>query len=290
MVSLLLGVPIEPVVGFMKKLWGHAQVHLRVPQMNMTEIDRQVMKESLHISTLLVPGSEAVNGGRMAQVVNTRLLAYIRSADTGMIAQDTESVLERIWLDLLPRRRGEKWSVGWLPRRQSKGTLSQNLSQLRSHGDQSRLAELCIPYRQDRLIQVYVGASQICCFPQTQGSPVERQNHRADGHCSQKGTPRIEFDHLKKTADLFRRVDVGRESWRALWHYHRKRHFGNVIATQGVSKEAPQTAQLGEPRLGDWPGFTQESIDMPKLNTRNAGSRTDGSAKSPKYRRIRYEW
>jgi hypothetical protein len=60
--------------------------------------------------------------------------------------------------------------------------------------------------------------------------------------------------------------------------------------TQGISKEASQTAQLGEPRLGHWPSFTQESIHMPNLDSRNAGSQTDGSAEGPKNRRIRYEW
>ena len=43
MASLLSGIALESLAGFTKKLGRHAQVHLRVTQMDVTQIDRQVM-------------------------------------------------------------------------------------------------------------------------------------------------------------------------------------------------------------------------------------------------------
>ena len=77
MASLLPGIALEALAGFTKKLGRHAQVHLRMLQLDVTQIDRQVMQEPLYVGTLLIPGGETVNGERMAQVVNSWLfLAY----------------------------------------------------------------------------------------------------------------------------------------------------------------------------------------------------------------------
>jgi hypothetical protein len=66
MASLLPGITLEALAGFTKKLRGHAQVHLRVPQMAVAQIDREVMQKPLHIGTLLIPSGEAVDGKRVA--------------------------------------------------------------------------------------------------------------------------------------------------------------------------------------------------------------------------------
>ena len=79
MVSLLSGIALEALAGLTKKLGRHAQVHLRVPQMDVAQIDRQVMQEPLYVGTLLIPGGETVNGERMPQVVNSRLLTCRQS-------------------------------------------------------------------------------------------------------------------------------------------------------------------------------------------------------------------
>jgi len=86
MASLLPGIALEALAGLTKKLGRHAQVHLRVPQVDVTEVNRQMRQEPLYVGTLLIPGGETMNGERMAQVVNSRLLSCIRSADTGTIA------------------------------------------------------------------------------------------------------------------------------------------------------------------------------------------------------------
>ena len=64
-------------------------------QMDVAEIDRQVMQESLYVGTLLIPGGETVNGERMAQVVNPRLLACVSPTDACAIAQSSEVQFER---------------------------------------------------------------------------------------------------------------------------------------------------------------------------------------------------
>jgi hypothetical protein len=65
MAALLPGIALEALAGFTKKLGRHAQVHLRMPQMDMAEVDRQVMQKPLHVGTLLVPGGETVNCERV---------------------------------------------------------------------------------------------------------------------------------------------------------------------------------------------------------------------------------
>ena len=64
-------------------------------RMDVAQIDRQVMQESLHVGTLLIPGGETVNGERMSQVVNPRLLACVSPADACAIAQNSELAVER---------------------------------------------------------------------------------------------------------------------------------------------------------------------------------------------------
>jgi hypothetical protein len=55
MASLLSGIALEALAGFPKKLGRHAQVHLRVPQFDMAQIDRQLMQEPLYVGALLIP-------------------------------------------------------------------------------------------------------------------------------------------------------------------------------------------------------------------------------------------
>jgi len=55
--------------------------------MDMAQINRQVVEESLHVGTLLIPGRETVNGEGMPKVMNPRLFARaIASTDTGAMA------------------------------------------------------------------------------------------------------------------------------------------------------------------------------------------------------------
>jgi hypothetical protein len=51
-------------------------------------------------------------------------------------------------------------------------------------------------------------------------------------------------------------------------------------------EEAPQAAQLEEPRRGHRPAFAQKSIHMLRANTGNASSRAAGTAESPENYRI----
>jgi hypothetical protein len=65
MASLLPGIALEALAGLTKKLGRHTQVHLRVPQLAVAQIDRQLVQESLDVGTLLIPRGEAMNGERM---------------------------------------------------------------------------------------------------------------------------------------------------------------------------------------------------------------------------------
>ena len=77
-------------------------------QMDVAEIDRQVMQEPLHVGTLLIPGGETVNGERMAQVVNPRLLVRVSPTDARAIAQNSEVLFERPRVDGAARPRSRK--------------------------------------------------------------------------------------------------------------------------------------------------------------------------------------
>jgi len=67
MVSLLPGIAFKALAGFMKKLGRHAQVHLRVPQVDMAEINRQVMHKSLYIGACLIPRRESMDSEGVAE-------------------------------------------------------------------------------------------------------------------------------------------------------------------------------------------------------------------------------
>ena len=96
----------------MEKFRRHARVHLRVPQTDMAEIDRQVMQESWHVGALLIPRRKTVNGECMTKVMNPRLLArVVGSTDPCIIAQNAKDVLECIRLDGDTRPRREEGSL-----------------------------------------------------------------------------------------------------------------------------------------------------------------------------------
>jgi hypothetical protein len=212
MVSLLPGIALEALASLTEKLGRHAQVHLRVSWTDVAQIDRQLVQESLHVGTLLIPGGETMNGESMPQVVNSRLLACSTgTTDTCTIARGPEVLFEHPYVDGAAFQGCEKGSLNWPPSRLRAIVLDQGPPQLRSHGNQPRLPELRVPNHQNRPVQVHVGASQVYCFTQTQANPIVNQNHRADRRWLQDDAPWMGFDHLKKTTKFLPRVDVGNE-------------------------------------------------------------------------------
>jgi hypothetical protein len=111
MTALLSGIMLEALAGLTKKLRRHAQVHLRGLQMNVTEIDRQVMQESLYVGTLLIPGGETVNGEGVPQVVNPRLLACVSPTDACAITQKSELQFQPLYGDGAARLGREKRGI-----------------------------------------------------------------------------------------------------------------------------------------------------------------------------------
>jgi len=141
----------------------------------------------------------------------------------------------------------------WPSLRPRSVVLKQGPVQLRSHGNQSRLAELRVPNGQDRPVQVHVGPSQMCRFVQTQAGSIVHQNHRSDRRWLQDTFAPWGLDHFEKAAEFFPRVNVGNECRWLLRHYGRKRGSGDITTAQSILEEAPQAAQLEEPCRGHSP-------------------------------------
>jgi hypothetical protein len=62
MADLLRGVLFKAIASLLQEFRGHAQVHLRGPDMDMAEINRQEREQPLHIRALPIPGGQPVNG------------------------------------------------------------------------------------------------------------------------------------------------------------------------------------------------------------------------------------
>jgi len=91
-----------------------------------------------------------MNGERMPQVVNARLLACSTgSAYTCAIARNPEVRFEHPYVDWAALHSCEKGSVGLPPSRPRAIVLNQSLAQLRPHGNQSGLSELRVPNHQN---------------------------------------------------------------------------------------------------------------------------------------------
>ena len=117
------------------------------------------MQEPLHVRILLIPCCETMNGERMSQVVNSRLLACVSSADAREIAQISEMILKRVARDGIARPSCKKWGIGWPMFWPSTVILNQCSCQLRSYGNQSRFAEFRVLNRQERPVQIHIGTS-----------------------------------------------------------------------------------------------------------------------------------
>lgn len=103
-----------------------------------------------------------MNGERMSKVVNSRLLMCVRSTDARVIAQSSELRFESPVPNGAASLCREEGGIGWPSFRPSAVILNQDPVQLRSHGNQSRLAELRVPNRQHGRTQIHVGASEVC--------------------------------------------------------------------------------------------------------------------------------
>jgi hypothetical protein len=65
MAFLLPDVALEAEVGLVQKFGRHTEIHLRVPEMDVAEVDRQMMNQPLYIRALPIPGRETVNRERV---------------------------------------------------------------------------------------------------------------------------------------------------------------------------------------------------------------------------------
>ena len=93
---VLSGIALESPAGLLQKFRRHAEIHLRMADVNMPQVDGQKRQQPLHIGPLLIPRRHAMHGERVTQVVNPGLLGAVCSANPGTVAENAEVVLERI--------------------------------------------------------------------------------------------------------------------------------------------------------------------------------------------------
>jgi hypothetical protein len=66
MVVLPAGVSLKPQPSLLQQVRRHGQVDLRMPDVDVPQVDREVVKEPLHIRPLLIPLDQAMNGEAVA--------------------------------------------------------------------------------------------------------------------------------------------------------------------------------------------------------------------------------
>ncbi len=93
--SLLLYVVLESLGRFLQKFRRHAEIDLRVPNMDMAQIDRQQVQQSLYIRPLLIPRRQTMDCKCVTQIVNSRLLSRVRAANPRRVAQNLEGCAGR---------------------------------------------------------------------------------------------------------------------------------------------------------------------------------------------------
>jgi hypothetical protein len=101
---------LETAIGLSQQLRRHRQITLSRVQVDMSEIGGKSRQESLHIRTVSVPLRQPVDGERVPQVMEPRLVrTRLAPANSRKTAQATEgevqhAVAERLMLPRLEKR------------------------------------------------------------------------------------------------------------------------------------------------------------------------------------------
>src|SRR5438128_416636 len=149
MIRLPAGVPLEATAGLLQQVGRHGEVDLRMPDVDVPQVDREVVKKPLHIRPLLIPLDQAMNGEAMTHVVQPRLVSStVRPAYPRTIPEPFERVIHRLHLNRGPTLAEEESTlrvIPWVRCRSPTGVCSQHACQLWSDRDQAGLEELGVP-------------------------------------------------------------------------------------------------------------------------------------------------
>jgi hypothetical protein len=84
---------LKSAVGFRQQLRRHGQVTLGRAQIDVSEISRKGWQKGLDVCTLPVPLRQPVDGERVPQIMEPRLMrTCVAAADTCKVAQPPEGV------------------------------------------------------------------------------------------------------------------------------------------------------------------------------------------------------
>jgi hypothetical protein len=61
MANLPAGVPLKALASLLEKLRCQGQIHLRIGQVGMSEVDREVINEPLYVGPLSIPFGQSVD-------------------------------------------------------------------------------------------------------------------------------------------------------------------------------------------------------------------------------------
>ena len=98
MVVLPAGVLLEPQPSLLQQVRRHGEVDLRMPDVGVPQVDREVVKEPLHVRPLLIPADQTMDGGAMAQIVQPRLVAgTVRPPYPRVLREALRNVLSNVF-------------------------------------------------------------------------------------------------------------------------------------------------------------------------------------------------
>src|SRR5438876_366193 len=95
MVVLPAGVPLEECAGMLEQFRRDGEVCLRVRQVGVPKVNREVIDEPLHICSLAVPRCQAVDREGVAKVMQAGLVAAaIGAPNAGKFPQPLEGTVQ----------------------------------------------------------------------------------------------------------------------------------------------------------------------------------------------------
>ena len=125
----------------------------------MSQVGRQVRKETLDVLAFAVPGDEPHDGKGMAQIVKARLVAGIlRTRYAGFFAQAFEDKLGCLASDRLTPASSEQWGClgAYVFRPLSIDIVAEDIAEIGSDWHETALEELCLTDGQDASISIEI--------------------------------------------------------------------------------------------------------------------------------------
>src|SRR6266542_4233709 len=179
----------------------------------MTEVNREVIHQPLHIRALTVPFRQAVDRKGVPQVVQPWLVASpVGASHADVLAQPLEGPVQGPRMNRLPVPPDEEAAgVGrWVGRRSPADIIVQHLGQVPADGNQTRLEELAVPDGEQPVWYAYVRDRQTEHLATAQAGPVHQEQQGSQRGWLQVAEAVIAGrDRVQETAKLLAGVNVG---------------------------------------------------------------------------------